>query len=349
MSKKVLLGMSGGVDSSAAALLLLNAGYEVVGATMRLHSCASPDDINDARLVCRKLGIEHKVLDFTQIFEENVVSPFAQMYKKGLTPNPCVICNPRIKFGAFLRYAISNGCDFIATGHYAVSEQNKEGRFLIKKSPSDKDQSYFLYRLKQEQLSRALFPVGRYTKPEIRAAARQAGLPVAKKRDSQEICFINDNDYAGFLERRAGAKAQPGDFLDTKGNIIGRHSGVIRYTIGQRKGLGMSFGKPVYVTEINAGRNTVTLGDEKDLYFSTLTAENLNFIPFDKLEHEMEIEAKIRFSAKPAAARLIPAGGGAARVEFASAQRAVTPGQAVVFYCGDTLIGGGTISSRRPL
>lgn len=352
-----MLGMSGGVDSSAAALLLQKSGYEVTGVTLRLRpdermggregGCCSLSDIEDARRVCYRLGIDHVILNLTELFDRDVIAPFAAQYEAGRTPNPCVECNRRIKFGAMLQRAELLGFDYIATGHYALVERSPQGRYLLKKSPAAKDQSYVLYMLTQRQLSRTLLPVGAFSKPEIRSIAERAGLPVAHKRDSQEICFVDDNDYAGFLERYTGCAARAGDFLDAAGNVIGRHRGVTHYTVGQRKGLGMSFGRPMYVTSIDAGRNTVTLGGEKERYASALTAANLNFIPFDTLESAVPAEVKVRYSASPAKARLIPLPGGRARVEFDAPQKSVAPGQAVVFYSGDLVLGGGTIVSKE--
>lgn len=358
MKKRVMLGMSGGVDSSVAALLLLRAGYDVAGVTLRLRpdeymsgsragGCCSLDDIDDARRVCYKLGIEHMVLNMTELFERDVIDYFASQYSAGLTPNPCIACNRYIKFGAMLERARALGFDYISTGHYAVIEQNGQGRWLLKKSPAAKDQSYVLYTMTQEELAHTLMPVGRYSKPEIRAMAEEAGLPVAHKSDSQEICFVEDDDYAGFVERYTGEKAAEGDFLDRDGNAIGRHRGVTHYTVGQRKGLGVSFGRPMYVTKIDAVHNTVTLGEEGSQYSRVLEAADLRWVAFDSPEGEMEIEAKVRYAAPPAEARLTPLPDGRVRVEFRKPQRAVTPGQAVVFYDGDVVLGGGTIQAKR--
>ena len=352
-----MLGMSGGVDSSVAALLLLRAGYDVTGVTMRLRpdeymsqsaagGCCSLDDIDDARRVAYKLGIEHLVLNFTDVFEKDVIDYFAAQYAAGLTPNPCIACNRHVKFDAMLRRAKELEFDYIATGHYAVIEQNTAGRWLLKKAPASKDQSYVLYSFTQEQLSRTLMPLGKYTKPEARAMAEEAGLPVAHKPDSQEICFVENNDYAGFIERYTGETAPAGEFVDQNGNVIGRHRGITHYTVGQRKGLGVSFGRPMYVTKIDTVHNQITLGEEGSQYASSLIAADLNFIPFDTLENEMDITTKVRYQAKPAKAKLVPLGDGKVRVDFEEAQRAVTPGQAVVFYDDDLVVGGGTIQAE---
>ena len=354
MSKKVLLGMSGGVDSSVAALLLLKAGYDVTGMTMRLRpeaymqqsasgGCWALDDIDDARRVCYQLGIDHLVLNFTEQFERDVIQYFAEQYAAGRTPNPCIACNRHLKFGAMLQKARLLGFDFIATGHYAVITQNDSGRWLLKRAPASKDQSYVLYSLTQDQLAHTLMPLGPYTKPEARQLAEEAGLRVAHKPDSQEICFVEDNDYASFLERYTGTKAPQGDFVDAQGRILGRHRGITHYTIGQRKGLGISFGKPMYVTKIDAVRNRITLGEEGSQYATSLLADDLNFIPFDTLDKPLQVQAKVRYQARPADAVLTPVDGGRVRVDFAEPQRSVTPGQAVVFYDGDLVVGGGVI------
>ena len=357
MKKRVMLGMSGGVDSSVAALLLLKAGYDVTGVTMRLRpdefmqesaagGCCSLDDIDDARRVAYKLGIDHMVLNFQDVFEKNVIEYFAEQYAAGYTPNPCIACNRHVKFEAMLRRAEALDFDYIATGHYGIIEQNDSGRWLLKKAPASKDQSYVLYSFTQEQLSRTLMPLGEYTKPQARAMAEEAGLPVAHKPDSQEICFVEDNDYAGFIERYTGVKAPAGNFLDVNGAVIGRHLGITHYTIGQRKGLGLTFGKPMYVTKIDTLHNEVTLGEEGSQYSPSLIAADLNFIPFDTLEHEMPCQVMVRYQAKPAQATLIPLEDGKVRVVFETAQRAVTPGQAVVFYDDDVVLGGGTIQAK---
>lgn len=352
-----MLGMSGGVDSSVAALLLLNAGYDVTGVTMRLRpdeymqqcaagGCCSLDDIDDARRVAYKLGIDHYVLNFQDVFEKEVIDYFARQYSMGLTPNPCIACNRHVKFNAMLRRAQSLEFDYVATGHYANIEQNPQGRWLLKKAPTGKDQSYVLYSFTQEQLGKTLMPLGRYTKPQARALAEEAGLPVAHKPDSQEICFVENNDYAGFIEQYTGTKAPKGNFVDESGNVLGRHLGITHYTIGQRKGLGIAFGRPMYVTKIDTVHNTVTLGEEGSQYSGSLVAADLNFIPFDTLDTQLRAQVKVRYQAQPADALLIPLGDGKVRVEFDTPQRAITPGQAVVFYDDDLVLGGGTIQAE---
>ncbi len=357
MKKRVMLGMSGGVDSSVAALLLLEAGYDVTGVTMRLRpdeymqqsaagGCCSLDDIDDARRVAYKLGIEHMVLNFQEVFEKQVIDYFAAQYAAGLTPNPCIACNRYVKFDAMLRRARELDFDYVATGHYAVIERNDAGRWLLKRAQNSKDQSYVLYSFTQDQLAQTLMPLGNYTKPQARALAEEAGLPVAHKPDSQEICFVENKDYAGFIEQYTGNQAPPGSFVDEQGQVIGRHRGITHYTIGQRKGLGTAFGKPMYVTKIDTQHNEVTLGGEGSQYSGSLTAADLNFIPFDTLDFPIHAQVKVRYQAQPAPAVLTPMPGGRVRVEFERPQRAVTPGQAVVFYDGDLVLGGGTIQTE---
>lgn len=354
MKKKVLLGMSGGVDSSVAAAMLLENGYDVTGVTMELRpyidsaseqgACGAVADIADSKKVADKLGIEHMVLDFTEVFNEAVISYFVREYQQGRTPNPCIACNAKVKFTALLDRAKRLGFDYIATGHYAtVQYDNAIGRWLLRSTPSSKDQSYVLYTLTQEQLAHTLFPLAGMEKEAVRKIAKDYDLPVATKPDSQEICFVPDKDYVGFIEKYTGQKSSKGNFIDQNGNILGEHGGILRYTIGQRKGLGISLGKPMYVTAIDKAANTVTLGEEGSQYKSSLVAENLNFIPFDFPRREMAVEAKVRYQAKPAKAKLIPIDNSKVLVEFETPQRSVTPGQAVVFYEGDLIIGGGTI------
>ena len=363
MSKgSVMVGMSGGVDSSVAAAILLNEGYNVVGITMQIWpdmdegrrkmegGCCSLSAVDDARRVADKLGIPYYVLNFKEVFRNKVVDYFKHEYIKGKTPNPCIACNRYVKFDALLQKAVSMGMDYIATGHYARVEYDRSrARYLLKKSAApDKDQTYALYTLTQDQLSRTLFPIGDYKKDRVREMAREIGLSVASKPDSQEICFVEDNDYARFISESTGSEVKQGFFVDAKGRILGKHRGIIHYTIGQRKGLGISFGKPMYVLAVNAEKNTVVLGGEDEVYTGKMTAADLNFISIDSLDGDMEITAKIRYSAKEAAAVIKPASDGKVHVVFETPQRAVTPGQSVVFYNGDLVVGGGTIVQGRP-
>ena len=352
--------MSGGVDSSVAAALLIDEGYEVIGLTMRLwdgekvegecfeSSCCGASAVEDAKYVCYKLGIEHHVLDFRREFDENVIDYFVDEYKNGRTPNPCIACNKFLKFDAMLKKAELLGADYVATGHYAKVEFDEmSGRYLLKRAKScAKDQTYALYSLSQEQLSKTLMPLGKLeNKDETRAIAEKRGLITAKKPDSMEICFVPDKDYAAFINRRTGDLSVPGDFVDTDGNVLGKHRGIIHYTVGQRKGLGVTFGKPMFVLRIDAEKNQVVLGEKGTEFSDTLIADKLNFITFEKLTQPIRVAAKVRYSAKEAEATVEPMEKGCAKVTFDSPQRAITPGQAVVFYeiGGENVIGGGTI------
>lgn len=358
--KKVVIGMSGGVDSSVAAALLLERGYEVIGLTMRLwdgeeingdffgSTCCSASAVEDAKYVCYKLGIEHYVMDFRREFEDSVVNYFVDEYKSGRTPNPCIACNRFLKFDAMLKRAELLGAEYVATGHYAKIEYDEmNGRYLLKRARSEaKDQTYALYSLTQDQLSRTLMPLGVLeTKQETRAIAERLGLITAKKPDSMEICFVPDKDYASFIKRRTGEGTEEGNFVDTEGNVLGRHKGIIHYTVGQRKGLGVTFGKPMFVLRIDAERNEIVLGEKGTEFSSELVARDLNFITIDRFAAPIEVNAKVRYSAKEAAATVEPLADGRARVVFDEPQRAITPGQAVVFYekDGDCVIGGGVI------
>jgi len=356
----VVIGMSGGVDSSVAAALLIDEGYEVIGLTMRLWdgevidgehmdgACCSASAVEDAKYVCYKLGIDHHVMDFRREFEENVIDYFVDEYKKGRTPNPCIACNKFLKFDAMLKKAELLGADYVATGHYAKVElDEKSGRFLLKRSASfAKDQTYALYSLSQEQLSKTLMPLGKLeNKDETRAIAEERGLITAKKPDSMEICFVPDKDYASFIERRTGDQDVPGNFVDSLGNVLGQHRGIVHYTVGQRKGLGVTFGKPMFVLRIDAEKNEVVLGEKGTEFSDSLIADKLNFITFDKLTEPIRVAAKVRYSAKEAEATVEPMEDGRAKVIFDVPQRAITPGQAVVFYeiNDENVIGGGII------
>ena len=339
--KKIAIGLSGGVDSSTAAHLLLQQGYDVTGIILRLKPDSLADaDIADARRIADALGIKLHVLDRREIFRKSVIEPFVSEYLAARTPNPCVECNAAIKFGVMLDYALEIGCDGIATGHYAKIEE-KDGRFLLRRSESAKDQSYFLYRLNQFQLAHSMFPLEGMEKEKIREIAEKADLPVAKKGDSQEICFVPNVDYIAYLTAM-GICSPKGNFIDKSGNILGTHNGIINYTIGQRKGLG-AFGKPMFVTGINAADNTVTIGENGSQYSRGLVADRLNFIAVEELTEPMRADVKIRFRAKEQPATVTPNGDGTVTVIFDEPQRSVTPGQGAVFYDGDIIIGGGRI------
>jgi len=302
------------------------------------------EDVEDARSVCYKLGIEHFVFNFKESFQDEVIKKFARSYEEGSTPNPCIDCNRYIKFSKLIQRAILMEKDYIATGHYARIEfDSVSGRYLLKKAADlSKDQSYVLYVLSQHDLSRTLLPLGGMLKTEVRKIAEERDLINARKPDSQDICFVKDGDYAGFLENMMGLESKKGNFVDTEGNVIGEHKGIIHYTVGQRKGLGMALGKPAYVVNKNKEFNTVTIGGEDDLYSKRLRASDLNMIAVEKLTASMKATVKTRYSQKETSAYLHPEGEDII-VEFNDRQRAVTPGQAVVFYDGDIVIGGGTI------
>ncbi len=340
---RVVVGMSGGVDSSVAAWLLKQEGYEVTGVTLNLWEETAASAVQDAAAVAEVLGIPHRVVDFREIFRRDVISYFTEEYARGRTPNPCVRCNPLVKWEALGCVMRETGADFAATGHYARVRHLADGRWALARAQTGKDQTYALYRLSQEQLSHTLLPLGKYTKPQVRQMAREAGIPVFDKPDSQEICFIPDHDYAAFIERTGARDFPEGNFVSRTGEVLGRHRGLVHYTVGQRKGLGLSFGKPMYVLEIRPRTNEVVLGGEDEVWSSRLICGDLHFQALPELNEERTVTAKIRYSHGGAPCRLIPLPEGRAECRFPEPVRAVTPGQAVVFYDGDLVLGGGTI------
>lgn len=347
-NESVLIGMSGGVDSSVTAFLLKEAGYNCIGCTMLLHSspCGGEDHTADAQAVAVRLGIPFSVFDFQNQFSDRVIGNFIGCYERGRIPNPCIECNKYLKFGAMLDKALALGCQYVATGHYAqICQDSNTGRYLLYKAADRaKDQTYFLYGLNQHQLSHTLFPLGSLTKEQARQIAEAQGFLNAQKRDSQDICFVPDGDYAAFMERYLGKTYPGGDYLDLDGNVVGRHQGAVRYTLGQRKGLGIALGAPVYVCSKDMEKNTVTVGPNEALFANGLLAENWNWFPFPELTAPMEVTAKIRHSQTEQPAIVYPESNGFAKVVFHQPQRAITPGQAVVLYQGDMVVGGGTIT-----
>lgn len=341
MSKKVTIAMSGGIDSTVAAMLLMDQSYEVEGVCLSLYK----NDTDKAKEVAGLLGIPFKVFDYREIFYKEVMESFKDAYERGETPNPCIICNEKVKFGRLFEDAGIFGQGFLATGHYAKIEYDQEsGRYLLKKAKDPvKDQAYFLYRLSQEILSRTIFPLGDLTKDEIRKMAVERGLSDGKKNDSQDICFITGEDYGQFLESTMGTPSKPGDFTDKEGRVLGKHKGIIHYTPGQRRGLNLSFDKRKYVVEIDSEKNRVVLGDEEDLYTKNMVVDQVNLISFSVLEEPMEATVKTRYSHKGAKAIISPNENGRVSVEFAEAQKAVSPGQSAVFYRDDEVLGGGII------
>ncbi|MGO8701370.1 MAG: tRNA 2-thiouridine(34) synthase MnmA [Limisphaerales bacterium] len=356
---RVIVGMSGGVDSSAAAALLLEQGYDVVGITLKLwpqdcvsraeDKCCGPQAVTDARAVCHKLGIPYYLIDEADAFQKQVIAYFAEEYKAGRTPNPCVMCNEKLKFGALLERARQLGGEFVATGHFArLEKRTEDGRVLLKKGRDPrKDQSYFLFSLRQSQLGRALFPLGEKSKQDTRQVARECQLKTADKEESMEICFVPDNDYGKFLTAAKLRQPHFGEIVDLRGQVLGRHEGVELFTIGQRKGLGLSSPKPLYVIEIDAARNRVVVGDDTALDRDEFAVERCNWIPFDTAPPEMQVTAKIRYNHPGTPASIWPKADGTARVKLHVPQRAITPGQACVFYDGDLVVGGGWITARE--
>jgi tRNA (5-methylaminomethyl-2-thiouridylate)-methyltransferase (EC 2.1.1.61) len=381
--QKVVVGMSGGVDSSVAAYLLKKQGYDVIGVTMQIWQdedvctisenggCCGLSAVEDARRVASVLDIPHYVMNFRKEFKESVIDYFVSEYVTGRTPNPCIACNRFVKWEALLTRALSIGASYIATGHYATVTKLENGRYTVKKSVTEaKDQTYALYNLNQYQLEHTLMPVGEYTKDQIRAIARELNLPVANKPDSQEICFVTNNDYAQFIKEylsneenrkiieerriqyiqemeRTGYGFTPGNFVDTKGNILGRHKGLAHYTVGQRKGLNLALGRPVFVLELRPETNEVVIGDADDVFTDRFYVNNLNFMAIEDLEDEMVVTAKIRYSHKGARCTIKRTDEDELLCVFDEPQRAVTPGQAAVFYKDDCIVGGGTILGKR--
>jgi tRNA-specific 2-thiouridylase len=341
-NKKALIAMSGGVDSSVTAALIKDAGFDCVGATMSLLTDAGTA-AQDARECARRLGFKHLVFDFHDEFEREVISRFICAYENGLTPNPCVYCNRYIKFSALYTQAEKLGCDFIATGHYARIEQSG-GRYILKKGMDEsKDQSYVLYSLSQQALEHTLLPLGNLHKETVREIADRLGFTNANKPDSQDICFVPDGDYAAFIERYTQKTYPPGKFTDENGRVLGTHRGIIRYTIGQRRGLGLALPEPMYVKYKDTENNRVVLSPDSGLYTDTLTAHDFNWILFEDPGWEFRGTVKIRYKAKAADATVIPLGGGRVKIVFDTPQRAITRGQAAVVYQGDAVVGGGTI------
>ena len=355
-TKKVLIAMSGGVDSSVTALLIKNAGYDCMGATMDLlgnvgggvslsGSCCNEKDIRDAAGICKRIGIEHKVINLKEKFREMVIDPFVYAYENGQTPNPCVVCNRHLKFGALIQESRTFGCEYISTGHYARIEQDAgTGRWLLKKAADlSKDQSYFLYSLSQEVLSHMILPLGTLKKTEVREIAAGNGFENAHKAESQDICFVKGKDYYDFIEEYTGKTYPPGDFLDLHGNVLGKHKGIIKYTMGQRKGLGLSVKEPLYVFDKDPVNNTVILAKNEELFSKEVNVKDINLISMSSLENETRVFARTRYNQKEQPAIAVQTAPDTLRVIFDEPQRAAAKGQALVMYNDDTVVGGGTI------
>lgn len=349
MNNTVMIAMSGGVDSAVSAYLVAKEA-RAAGVTMQLarngtpHAEALARDIKDAAKLCEQLGIPHFVADLADEFREYVTDPFVAAYEAGKTPNPCISCNKSIKFGALLRFAKANGYDKLATGHYARIERDKNGRYLLHRAADPaKDQSYVLYTLSQEVLSSVLFPLGGISKKEVRELAEAQGFSAAGRGESQDICFVPDGNYAAFIEKNTEHAIKEGNFLSMDGTVLGKHRGIVHYTIGQRKGLGISLGRPAFVVAKSAKDQTVTLGENRDLFTTRLTVSDVNLIPFDQLSTPTTLLAKARYRQEAAPARVEQTGEAELTVEFKEPQRAISPGQSLVLYDGDLVVGGGII------
>ncbi len=341
---KVLVAMSGGIDSSVAAALLKEEGHKIIGATMVVHDAFS--EIDNAKIIAERLNIPLKIFDLRDVFTRKVIKSFIGEYSQARTPNPCVICNREIKFGVLLNKALALDCDNIATGHYARIEKNSSGseRYLLKKGKDGKkDQSYMLYRLLQYQLKHILFPLGEYTKERVKKIAEERKLIIDKREESQEICFIPDNDYVAYLNEKNPGISRPGPIIDKEGKLLGQHKGLHRYTIGQRRGLGISLPYPVYVIKLDKDRNAVVVGKDEEVFKDKCIVQDVNWIAIDKLLSACEVMVKIRYNTPARRARIFPVDNSQVKIVFAEKQRAVTPGQSAVFYKGDTVIGGGII------
>ena len=356
MDKKAIIAMSGGVDSTVAAYLMIEKGYDCIGATMKLfqnedvgvpreHSCCSLDDVADARNAAYAMGMKHYVFNFADRFKEVVIEPFVRAYETAVTPNPCIECNRYLKFEKLFDRMRELGYDYVVTGHYArISYDEESGRYLLKKAIDEtKDQSYVLYSLTQDQLSHVQFPLGELRKTQVREIAEQQGFVNAHKSDSQDICFVQDGSYRDFICQYRGHGYPEGDFVDLEGHVLGRHKGIIGYTIGQRKGLGLALPKPMYVVRVCPEANQVVLGYNEDLFTTTLTADHLNLISVAEIREPMRVTAKVRYRHKEAPATVTQIGSDTIRVVFDEPQRAITAGQAVVLYQGDIVVGGATI------